>query len=98
MTAKAARQENQWRRTPLQSSPKMALPPATAAQTPTAFVRSAGGYVPVIVDNVAGITNAAPRPIRPRRKMRSLAEDTAIAAADAAPKTIRPPMSALRRP
>src|ERR1700684_3902671 len=98
LTAKAARQENQWSRTPQQSTPKIAPPPAPAAQTPTAFVRSAGGYVPVIVDNVAGITKAAPSPMRPRRRMRSLAEDTAMAAADAAPKTIRPPIRALRRP
>ncbi len=76
----------------------MALPPATAAQIPTALVRSAGGNVPVMVDNVAGITKAAPSPMRPRRTISSLAEETAMAAADAAPKTTRPPMSALRRP
>jgi hypothetical protein len=98
LTAKAALQEKKCRRIPEQRSPKMALPPATAAQIPTAFVRSAGGKVPVIVDKVAGITKAAPSPIRPRRKISSLGEDTAIAAADAAPKTMRPPMSALRRP
>jgi hypothetical protein len=54
--------------------------------------------VPVIVDSVAGITSAAPRPIRPRRTMRAFAEEIAMAAAEAAPKTTSPASSALRRP
>ena len=80
------------------AAPRSRSPPPRPPRSPTALVRSAGGYVPVIVDSVAGITNAAPRPMRPRRKMRSLAEVTAIAAADALPKTMSPPMRALRRP
>ncbi len=52
----------------------------------------------MIVDSVAGIASAAPAPIRPRRTMRALAEEMAIAAAEAAPKTISPASSALRRP
>ena len=98
LTAKAARQENHSSRIPVHSRPSTELPPATPAQMPTARVRSAGGNVPVIVDSVAGITSAAPRPIRPRRTMRSFAEETAIAAAEAVPNTTSPAMSALRRP
>ncbi len=98
LTAKAARQENHSSRTPVHSRPSTALPPATPAQTPTARVRSAGGNVPVIVDSVAGITSAAPAPIRPRSTMRVPAEEMAIAAAEAAPKTTSPASSALRRP
>ena len=98
MTAKAERQENHSKRTPQHSSPKIALPPATAAQTLTALVRSAGGNVPVIVDRVAGMTNAAPNPMSPRNPISSFAEDTAMAAAEAPPKTSSPAMRALRRP
>jgi AcrR family transcriptional regulator len=47
---------------------QIALQPATAAQKPTAFVPSTVGNVLMIGDKVAGMTNAAPRPIRPRRK------------------------------
>jgi hypothetical protein len=84
LMAKAACQENQWRRIPLASSPKMALPPATAAQTPTAFVRSAGGYVPVIVDKRGRHHERGAEPDQTAQEDESLAEDTAIAAADAA--------------
>jgi hypothetical protein len=47
---------------PEATSLRTAAPPATAAQTLTARVRFARGNVPVIVDSVAGITSAAPRP------------------------------------
>ena len=59
---------------PVVSRPRTALPPATPAQTPTARVRWAGGNVLVIVDNVAGITNAAPSPSTPRNAMSALAD------------------------
>jgi hypothetical protein len=98
LTAKEERQENHSRRTPQHSNPKIALPPATAAQTLTALVRSAGGNVPVIVDRVAGMTKAAPNPMSPRNTISSLAEDTAMATPDAPPKTSSPAMRALRRP
>ena len=54
---------------PVISRPAMALPPATPAQTPTARVRCCGGKVPVMVERVAGITSAAPRPSTPRSAM-----------------------------
>jgi hypothetical protein len=79
------------------SSPSTAPPPATAAQIPTARVRCAAGNVPVIVDSVAGITSAAPSPISPRSTISASADETAIAAADAAPKTNIPAMSIRRR-
>jgi hypothetical protein len=98
LTAKADRQENHSSSVPVPSSPSRALPPATAAHTLTARVRWAGGKVPVMVDRVAGMTRAAPRPIRPRRPMSSLAEETVIAAAEAPPKMTSPASSARRRP
>ena len=52
----------------------------------------------MMVDSVAGITKAAPRPMSPRRTMRSLAEFTAMAAAEAPPNRRSPAMRALRRP
>ena len=50
------------RTSPEVSSPSTADPPATAAQTLTARVRCSLAKVPVMVDRVAGITSAAPRP------------------------------------
>src|SRR4029079_18785152 len=41
------------------SRPRIAAPPATAAQTPTARTRWASGKVDVMVDSVAGMTRAA---------------------------------------
>jgi hypothetical protein len=98
LTAKADRQENHCSSVPVASRPSRALPPATAAHTLTARVRAAGGNVPVIVDSVAGMTSAAPRPIRPRRKISSLAEEAVIATAEAPPKMASPAISARRRP
>ena len=76
----------------------MALPPATAAQTDTALVRCASGKVPVIVDRVAGITNAAPSPITARRTTSSVGPDAVIASAEPTPKTASPSINASRRP
>ena len=43
-----------------------APPPATPAHVPTALVRSSGGNVVVMIDNVAGIVIAAPTPANER--------------------------------
>ena len=64
----------------------------------TARPRSAGGNVPVIVDSVAGITSAAPRPRIARSAISSVADEAVIATADPAPKITRPTISATRRP
>ncbi len=62
------------RRIPEVSSPRIAAPPATAAQTLTARVRCSAAKVPVMVDRVAGITSAAPRPRTARKAISSVAE------------------------
>ena len=63
----------QFQQQPGASRPKTAAPPATAAQTLTARVRCSSGKVPVMVDRVAGMTSAAPRPMTARRPISSLA-------------------------
>ena len=78
--------------------PSTAVPPATAAQTLTARVRCGPGKVPVMVDSVAGMTSAAPRPRTARRTISSAAECAVIATADPAPKIDSPAISARRRP
>jgi hypothetical protein len=64
----------------------------------TARARSVDGNVPVIVDSVAGITSAAPRPRTARSAISSVADEEVIATADPAPKITRPAISATRRP
>jgi len=64
----------------------------------TALVRCAGGKVPVIVDRVAGMTSAAPRPRTARRPISSVALVAVMATADPAPKIASPASSARRRP
>ena len=98
LTPKIDRHERPVSSAPETSSPKIAAPPATAAQMLTALVRFAGGNVPVIVDNVAGITSAAPKPITPRNPISSVAESAVIATADPTPKITSPAISATRRP
>ena len=95
---KTERQEKNSSSAPAPSTPKMAAPPATAAQMLTALVRLAGGNVPVMVDSVAGMTRAAPSPITVRRAISSLAPDTVIATADPAAKMTRPASRKRRRP
>jgi hypothetical protein len=51
-----------------------------------------------MVDSVAGMTSAAPRPRTARRTISSAAECAVIATADPAPKINRPAISARRRP
>jgi hypothetical protein len=75
-----------------------ATPPATAAQTPTARVRCCPAKVPVMVDRVAGMTSAAPRPSTARRAVSSSAERAVMATAEPAPKIDRPTISASLRP
>src|SRR5262249_36511433 len=94
LTANADRHENTASGAPVPSAPSRAAPPATDAQTETARVRSAGGKVLVMVDSVAGMTSAAPTPIRPRRKISSSADEAVIATAEAAPKMASPASSA----
>src|SRR5450755_327699 len=91
------RHDQNSRSTPEVSSPSTALAPATPAHIPTARVLSAEGKVLVIVDRVAGMTRAAPRPITPRRRINVLAEPAVIAAPEAAPKTTRPINNVIRR-
>jgi len=80
------------------SRPSRALAPATAAHTETARVRSAAGKVAVMVDSVAGMTRAAPRPMTPRRKISSFADEAVMATPEAAPKMTSPAIRTRRRP
>lgn len=91
-------QDHTCRTSPETSIPRTAAPPATAAQTLTARVRCWLAKVPVMVDRVAGMTSAAPRPITARRPISSPADAAVMATAEAAPKTARPAISASRRP
>jgi hypothetical protein len=52
----------------------------------------------VIVDNVAGITSAAPSPSTPRMAISQPGPLTDIAAMEPAPNTAKPATSARRRP
>ena len=80
------------------SRPRIALAPATPAQTLIAWGRRSGGNVAVMVDSVAGITSAAPTPRRARNAMSALASETSMAAREAAPNMPRPAIRARRRP
>ena len=79
--------------------PPIATPtPAKPAQIAIARGRSFGGNTCARIDNVAGITNAAPTPITARAPMIAADELETTANNDAAPNTISPPLSASRRP
>src|SRR6478609_2250250 len=81
------------------TTPPMATPtPAKPAQIAIARGRSLGGNTWARIDSVAGITNAAPTPITARAPITALDVLDNAANSDAAPNTIRPPLSASRRP
>ncbi len=83
---------------PPTSIPRMPPAPANPAHTPTARARSSGGNTLVIVDNVPGMINAAPTPVRTRHPI-SVSADPANADAKLAMlKIVMPAMSARRRP
>ena len=77
----------------------MTIPmPDTADQAPIAAARSRAGNTAAMIDNVAGMTNAPPRPITAREAMSisELLDSAAIVEPPA--KTARPPIRASRRP
>ena len=83
---------------PLTTPPSATPTPANPAQIAIARGRSRGGNTWARIDNVAGITNAAPTPMTARDAITAVAEFDTTAAAEARPKMIRPPFSASRRP
>ena len=83
---------------PEPSRPRIALPPATPAQTPMARAFCSRGNVLVSVDRVAGMTSAAPSPRTPRIAISAPGLVTVVAAIEPAPKTDRPASRARRRP
>ena len=86
-------------RTPPSSSPTAAPPTAMAAQTLSAFVRSAPSLkVVVTIDSAAGDTMAAPRPCSARATMRNSEEVAKPARNDAPVKRITPAMNRRLRP
>ena len=78
--------------------PSVPPAPAKPAQMPTAFARSSGGNTLVIVDNVPGISNAAPRPVSARSPIRGPDEPTVAESREPMPKIAEPAISAPRRP
>ncbi len=72
--------------------------PATADQAAIACGRSFGGKTAFRIDSVAGMTNAAPRPITMRAPISMLVPEANAAAVLPRAKTARPPSSESRRP
>ena len=86
-------------RMPPSSRPTAPPPTAIAAQTPSAFVRSAPSLkVAVTIESAAGETSAAPRPCRPRLTI-SHVEPVAMAqSSEAEVKRTRPMRKIFFRP
>ncbi len=72
--------------------------PATADQAAIACGRSFGGKTAFRIDKVAGMTNAAPRPITTRAAISIPVPEASAAAVLPRAKTARPPSSESRRP
>ena len=72
--------------------------PATADQAAMACGRSRGGNTEFRMDSVAGITNAAPRPITTRAAISVPVPEANAAAALPRANTASPPTSERRRP
>ena len=72
--------------------------PVTADQAAMACGRSFGGKTAFRIDSVAGMTNAAPRPITTRAPISMPVPDANAAAALPRANTVRPPSSESRRP
>ena len=72
LTKKIHGHENASTRNPPSTRPTAPPPTAIAAQTLIAFARSApSANVVVMIESAAGAMSAAPRPCRPRQKMRT---------------------------
>ena len=69
-----------------------------ATQTQLEWIIDAYSLVFAALLLPAGMTRAAPTPIRPRRKMSSFADDAVMASAEAPPKITRPTIRTRRRP
>ncbi len=72
--------------------------PATADHAAIACARSRGGKTAFRIESVAGITNAAPKPIKTRSATRTPAFGARAAARLPRAKTTSPPMRERRRP
>ena len=83
---------------PLVTPPRPAPTPANPAQMAIARRRSSGGKTWASTDSVAGMTSAAPTPMRARAAISWPDELANAATPDAPPKSTRPPFSARRRP
>ena len=86
-------------RMPPSKSPTAPPPTAIAAQTPSAFVRSAPSLkVAVTIDSAAGDTRAAPSPCRPRARIRNVELVASAHRNDAAVNRTRPARKTFLRP
>ena len=72
--------------------------PVTADQAAMAWGRSRGGNTELMIDSVAGITNAAPRPITTRATISMLVPPANAASVLPGANTVRPPSRERRRP
>src|SRR5688572_7243130 len=98
LTSTAAPHQNDSSNAPETTGPSAAPAPAKPAQIAIARGRSAGGKIVVMIDNVAGMTNAAPTPITARPAMTCVAPDARPANNAPRPDTTRPLRSAFLRP
>ena len=85
-------------RKPPSVGPTMIPTPATPDHAAMAWARSRGGNTAFRIESVAGITKAAPRPMRTRSAMSTFALVANAATRLPIAKTIRPPTSERRRP
>jgi hypothetical protein len=94
----------QFQLSPLVSTPPstnpMTLPaPATAAQMPSALLRSApSAKIVVTIERAAGASAAAPSPCTARAAISASIDVAMPPASEARPNTVKPPTNSLRRP
>ena len=98
LTRKTEPHEKCWSRKPLATGPMAAPPPEMPAHTAIAFPRSWGGNTFVRIESVAGMTNAAPKPITARPAMTPPALFMNAEKSEPARNTVRPNCSAPLRP
>src|SRR5215213_8556300 len=82
--------EKCWSSRPVASGPIAPAAPEIPAQVAIARARSCGGNTLTMIDSVAGITNAAPMPMKARHATTPAAESTVDATSAAPRNTTRP--------
>ena len=98
LTRIAAPHQNSSSSAPATTGPMAAPAPAKPAHVAMARVRSSGGNTAVMIDSVAGMTNAEPMPMIPRPTMTCPGDVASPAIRRPPPNTPSPPRSAPLRP